>query len=126
MKRTIGFLALSVLWAAASFGQALPRGMEKVTSVEGITEYKLANGLRVLVFPDPSKSDDHGQHDLPGRVAAGGLRRARDGPPARAHGLQRQHQAHEHSAGAHRARLPSERQHLLGPHELLRDVSGDG
>jgi zinc protease len=27
----------------------------KVTSVEGITEYKLANGLRVLLFPDPSK-----------------------------------------------------------------------
>lgn len=29
---------------------------EKVTTVEGITEYKLANGLRVLLFPDPSKS----------------------------------------------------------------------
>ena len=28
---------------------------EKVTSVEGITEYRLANGLRVLLFPDPSK-----------------------------------------------------------------------
>lgn len=28
----------------------------KVTTVEGITEYKLANGLRVLMFPDPSKS----------------------------------------------------------------------
>ncbi|MFY8037246.1 MAG: M16 family metallopeptidase, partial [Cyclobacteriaceae bacterium] len=27
----------------------------KVTTVEGITEYKLANGLRVLLFPDPSK-----------------------------------------------------------------------
>jgi zinc protease len=27
----------------------------KVTSVEGITEYKLDNGLRVLLFPDPSK-----------------------------------------------------------------------
>jgi zinc protease len=26
-----------------------------VTSVEGITEYKLENGLRVLLFPDPSK-----------------------------------------------------------------------
>jgi zinc protease len=30
--------------------------MEKVASVEGITEYKLANGLHILVFPDPSKS----------------------------------------------------------------------
>lgn len=27
----------------------------KVASVEGITEYKLSNGLRVLLFPDPSK-----------------------------------------------------------------------
>ena len=27
----------------------------KVTSVEGITEYKLSNGLHVLLFPDPSK-----------------------------------------------------------------------
>jgi zinc protease len=28
---------------------------EKITTVEGITEYKLANGLRVLLFPDQSK-----------------------------------------------------------------------
>ncbi len=27
----------------------------KITSVEGITEYELPNGLRVLLFPDPSK-----------------------------------------------------------------------
>ena len=27
----------------------------KVTEVEGITEYRLANGLKVLLFPDPSK-----------------------------------------------------------------------
>jgi len=27
----------------------------KVTEIEGITEYRLANGLRVLLFPDPSK-----------------------------------------------------------------------
>ena len=34
---------------------ALPPGVERVTSVEGITEYRLANGLRVLLFPDPTK-----------------------------------------------------------------------
>ncbi len=28
---------------------------KKITSVEGITEYELPNGLRVLLFPDPSK-----------------------------------------------------------------------
>ncbi|MBI3949594.1 MAG: hypothetical protein HY314_03970 [Acidobacteria bacterium] len=33
----------------------LPNGVERVTSVEGITEYRLSNGLRVLLFPDPSK-----------------------------------------------------------------------
>src|SRR6188768_2735494 len=34
---------------------ALPAGVTKVTEVEGITEYKLPNGLKVLLFPDPSK-----------------------------------------------------------------------
>jgi zinc protease len=33
----------------------LPKGVGRVTSVEGITEYRLANGLRVLLFPDQSK-----------------------------------------------------------------------
>ncbi len=34
---------------------AAPGKPEKVTSVEGITEYRLGNGLRVLLFPDPTK-----------------------------------------------------------------------
>lgn len=33
----------------------LPEGVQYVTSVEGITEYRLANGLQVLLFPDMSK-----------------------------------------------------------------------
>ncbi len=33
----------------------LPAGVERITSVEGITEYRLANGLRVLLFPDQTK-----------------------------------------------------------------------
>jgi zinc protease len=32
-----------------------PRGITHVTQVEGITEYRLKNGLQVLLFPDPSK-----------------------------------------------------------------------
>lgn len=32
-----------------------PDGVTKITSVEGITEYRLKNGLRVLLFPDQSK-----------------------------------------------------------------------
>ena len=43
------------LQAAPATGAALPEGVEKTASVEGITEYRLANGLRVLLFPDPSK-----------------------------------------------------------------------
>ena len=34
---------------------ALPDGITKVASVEGITEYQLKNGMKVLLFPDPSK-----------------------------------------------------------------------
>jgi len=34
----------------------LPAGVQRVTSVEGITEYSLANGLRLLLFPDQSKA----------------------------------------------------------------------
>ena len=33
----------------------LPRCVNRVTHVEGITEYRLKNGLQVLMFPDPSK-----------------------------------------------------------------------
>ncbi len=33
---------------------ALPSGIAKVTAVEGVTEYRLANGLRVLLVPDAS------------------------------------------------------------------------
>ena len=34
---------------------AQPPGVQKITSVEGITEYALPNGLHVLLFPDASK-----------------------------------------------------------------------
>jgi len=46
-------LLVAVLLAnVATAQQAAP---QRVTSVEGITEYRLANGLRVLLFPDQSK-----------------------------------------------------------------------
>ena len=59
MKLTLlGTLALAatLFQAAAQTAAPLPAGMHFVTSVEGITEYHLDNGLRVLVFPDPSKA----------------------------------------------------------------------
>jgi hypothetical protein len=33
----------------------LPTGVQKVTSIEGVTEYAFPNGLHVLLFPDNSK-----------------------------------------------------------------------
>jgi zinc protease len=35
--------------------QGAPPGVSQVTSVEGITEYQLANGLRILLYPDLAK-----------------------------------------------------------------------
>jgi len=42
--------------AAPASAPPLPAGVQRVTSVEGITEYSLANGLRLLLFPDQSKA----------------------------------------------------------------------
>ena len=49
-----GLLFLGWTAFAQQKTQSLPLP-EKITAAEGITEYKLANGLRVLLFPDPSK-----------------------------------------------------------------------
>ena len=38
-----------------ALAEGLPQGISQITSVEGITEYRLANGLRVLLMPDHSK-----------------------------------------------------------------------
>ncbi len=69
-SRKIALLTLGLLLAgntgamrAATFPQPsqqqakvrLPKGVEFVTSAEGINEYKLENGLRVLLVPDQSK-----------------------------------------------------------------------
>ncbi|WP_266366815.1 M16 family metallopeptidase [Tellurirhabdus rosea] len=48
-------LAVLLPGTTSLLAQSLPEGVTKVTSVEGITEYQLKNGLRVLLFPDPSK-----------------------------------------------------------------------
>ncbi|HEY5800732.1 MAG TPA: insulinase family protein, partial [Burkholderiaceae bacterium] len=48
--------ALAPLGHAAAAGAGpLPAGVTRHHSVEGITEYRLANGLRVLLFPDASR-----------------------------------------------------------------------
>ena len=52
------FALLAILACTALAAQAqtaLPAGVTRGASVEGITEYRLDNGLRVLLFPDATK-----------------------------------------------------------------------
>src|ERR1700752_3110781 len=51
----IGAAVSIALVGLAPQGLAQTAAPTKVTSVEGITEYRLANGLKVLLFPDSSK-----------------------------------------------------------------------
>jgi zinc protease len=51
----IGSVLLSTPAIAATAPTALPKGITQVTSVEGITEYRLQNGLKLLLMPDQSK-----------------------------------------------------------------------
>ncbi len=55
-------LAIALFLSSMAFAQSadkavkLPDGIEKITSVEGITEYLMRdNGLKILLFPDQSK-----------------------------------------------------------------------
>ena len=48
-------LAGGLALGAAQAKPALPQGVTELRSVEGITEYRLANGLQVLLVPDDSK-----------------------------------------------------------------------
>ena len=48
-------LAFGLASAPALAAQPAPSRLTKVTAAEGITEYRLDNGLRVLIFPDQSK-----------------------------------------------------------------------
>ncbi|QYK05222.1 M16 family metallopeptidase [Shewanella zhangzhouensis] len=55
-KRRLPTLATAMVLALCSLTpiQALA-DLQKVTEVEGISEYRLDNGLKVLLFPDPTK-----------------------------------------------------------------------
>jgi len=52
--RTLSIFSLT-LAAGSALAQTLPAGVNHITSVEGVAEYRLANGLRVLLAPDDSK-----------------------------------------------------------------------
>jgi len=55
------FYAIGLITGSLSFvphfagAQALPQGVAQASTVEGITEYRFANGFKVLLFPDQSK-----------------------------------------------------------------------
>src|SRR5260370_33151011 len=53
-KRYIIIFALIALSISAVNAQ-LPTGIQRITSVEGVAEYQLQNGLRVVLFPDQTK-----------------------------------------------------------------------
>ena len=48
-------LLLVLISLGSAAAQPLPPGLTEVTRVEGITEFRLANGLQVLLVPDDSK-----------------------------------------------------------------------
>ena len=56
MERMKRFGCFGIMLCSVLVLSAQTTGAERVTSVEGITEYRLENGLRVLLFPDPSKN----------------------------------------------------------------------
>ncbi|HZV63994.1 MAG TPA: pitrilysin family protein [Telluria sp.] len=47
--------ALAFVMAGAACALTLPKGVSTGPAVEGISEYRLPNGLKVLLFPDASK-----------------------------------------------------------------------
>ncbi|MEQ1683520.1 MAG: pitrilysin family protein [Burkholderiaceae bacterium] len=53
--RSIVFSVLAACAAVPCVAQPLPQGLQSVTSVEGIDEYRLPNGLQLLLVPDDSK-----------------------------------------------------------------------
>ena len=56
MKKSFTLLYLAFVFCFANAQTNTPSTPVKITSVEGITEYKLGNGLRILLFPDPAKA----------------------------------------------------------------------
>src|SRR5215472_13408925 len=54
-RKSFRILTATFVLTLAAMAQAQPAGVTKVTTVEGISEYALPNGMHVLLFPDASK-----------------------------------------------------------------------
>jgi zinc protease len=55
MVALVSLFSLFLLTAAPALAQ-LPAGLTKVRTIEGVTEYQLDNGVRLLLYPDASSS----------------------------------------------------------------------
>src|SRR5262252_8802099 len=55
MTRRLTVVTLMLALGFVALAQTLPRGVQKMASMGGITEYDFPNGLRVLLFPDPAE-----------------------------------------------------------------------
>jgi hypothetical protein len=86
LKRTLGITFAVLILIAPVFAQSLPQGVQKVSSIEGVTEYAYPNGLHLLLFPDSSKPKI--TINMVYLVGSRNVWRDRDGPFARAHGVQ--------------------------------------
>ena len=122
-RATVGVLA-AVCLAAGYLASPAEAGATKVQSIEGITEYQLDNGLRVLLYPDDSKPTVTvnltvlvgSRHEGYGETGMAHLleHMVFKGTPTHA----------DDSQGPAGARRALQRHHLGRPHELLRDPAG--
>lgn len=55
MQKHLFCLLITFTFLVSTFSQDIPANVTKGPSVEGISEFNLKNGLKVLLFPDPSK-----------------------------------------------------------------------
>src|ERR1700680_54250 len=54
MRLKLSLFSVLLVLASPAFSQTMPRGVVQKASLGGLTEYAYPNGLRVLLFPDPS------------------------------------------------------------------------
>ena len=55
LLQRVCFVMLLTMMLSSVKAVPLPKGVSRITSVEGITEYRLVNGLRILLLPDAGK-----------------------------------------------------------------------
>ncbi len=125
VPRFFAAFALMLFVPFAPGAQTLPAGVTRGPSMGGITEYNLANGLKVLLLPDPS------QDTITVNVTyLVGSRHESYGERGMAHLL-------EHLLFKGTPKIPNpknelaearralQRHHLVRPHQLLRDLPGE-